>query len=383
MRISFVLPPVDMSGGIRVVSIYARALAGMGHEVCLVSPPHRRVSIGRKLKSWLTGKGWPVQKPQPSHLDGLNLNHKVIDRYRPITDSDVPDADIVIATWWETAEWVNALGGSKGVKVYFIQHHEVFEYLPVERCKATYRMPLHKIVVARWLAYVMRDEYGDADIDIVPNSIDHSQFHAPARGRQSRPTVGFLYHETRFKGTDVALEALARLRKRHPNLRVICFGSMPPSGIFQMDGCEFHLNPPQDRIRELYAACDVWLSASRSEGFNLPAMEAMACRTPVVSTRTGWPAESVRNGWNGMLADIDDVGGLVQGVEAILALTDEAWRDLSEHAFQTVASSSWEVSAGLFEAALVNACRRAGKGEVAGSCDCVHEQTSQAILQSA
>lgn len=383
MRISFVLPPVDMSGGIRVVSIYARALAGMGHEVCLVSPPRRRVSIGRKLKSWLTGKGWPVQKPQPSHLDGLNLNHKIIDHCRPITDPDVPDADIVIATWWETAEWVNALGGSKGVKVYFIQHHEVFEYLPVERCKATYRMPLHKIVVARWLADVMHDEYGDADVDIVPNSIDHNQFHAPARGRQSRPTVGFLYHETRFKGTDVALEALDRLRKRHPNLRVICFGSMPPSGVFQMDGCEFHLNPPQDRIRELYAACDAWLSASRSEGFNLPAMEAMACRTPVISTRTGWPAEAVRNGWNGMLADIDDVDGLAHGVESVLALGDEAWRDLSEHAFQTVASSTWEASARLFEAALVNACRRAGRDEITGGCNGVHEQTGQATLQSA
>ena len=383
MKINFILPPANMSGGIKVIGIYAKSLADKGHDVTLVSPPPRPAPLRGKLKSLLTGKGWPVQKPQPSHLDGLNLSHKVIDCYRPITDSDVPDADIVIATWWETAEWVHALGGSKGAKVYFIQHHEVFEYLPVERCKASYRMPLHKIVVARWLAYVMRDEYGDADVDIVPNSIDHNQFHAPARGRQSRPTVGFLYHETPFKGTDVALEALARLRKRHPSLRVICFDSKPPSGIFPLDGCEFHLNPPQDRIREIYAACDAWLSASRSEGFNLPAMEAMACRTPVVSTRTGWPAESVRNGWNGMLADVDDVDGLVHGAESILALTDEAWRDLSEHAFQTVASSSWEVSARLFEAALVKACRRAGRGETAGGCNGVLEQASQTILQSA
>ena len=84
-----------------------------------------------------------------------------------------------------------------------------------------------------------------------------------------------------------------------------------------------------------------------------------------------------------MLADIDDVDGLVRGVEAILAMTDEAWRDLSAHAFQTVASSSWETSARLFEAALVNACRRAGRDEIAGSCNGVPEQTSQAILQSA
>jgi hypothetical protein len=30
--------------------------------------------------------------------------------------------------------------------------------------------------------------------------------------------------------------------------------------------------------------CDAWMTCSRSEGFNLPALEAMACRTPVVLT---------------------------------------------------------------------------------------------------
>ena len=70
-------------------------------------------------------------------------------------DADLPDADIVIATWWETAEWVNALSPAKGRKVYFIQHHEVFSYLPVERSRATYRLPLHKIVISRWLKDLM------------------------------------------------------------------------------------------------------------------------------------------------------------------------------------------------------------------------------------
>jgi len=30
-------------------------------------------------------------------------------------------------------------------------------------------------------------------------------------------------------------------------------------------------------------------------------MEAMACRTPVVSTNTGWPSEAIKSGWNGIL----------------------------------------------------------------------------------
>jgi hypothetical protein len=47
----------------------------------------------------------------------------------------------VIATWWETAEWVDRLSVSKGKKVYFIQHYEAFDYLPKERVEATWRLP--------------------------------------------------------------------------------------------------------------------------------------------------------------------------------------------------------------------------------------------------
>jgi glycosyltransferase involved in cell wall biosynthesis len=124
MRITFISPTVDMSGGVRVMVIHARQLMRMGHAVRIISPPPRVASPRQKLKSWLKGKGWPGDPLRPkSHLDGSGVDHQVLDRWRPVTDEDVPDGDIVIATWWETAEWVNALSPSKGAKVYFIQHH--------------------------------------------------------------------------------------------------------------------------------------------------------------------------------------------------------------------------------------------------------------------
>ena len=95
-------------------------------------------------------------------------------------------------------------------------------------------------------------------------------------------------------------------------------------------------------------------------------MEAMACRTPVVSTRTGWPEEAVKSEWNGVLVDVDDVSGLARGIEWLLSQTDEAWKTLSANAFATVAESSWDASALMFEEALVNARARASRGEIAG-----------------
>ena len=354
LRISFILPTVNMSGGIRVVAIYAKALQDMGHTVQLVSPPAPGPSFREAVRSLIQGR-WPWQrKVNPSHLDGLGVPHTVLSKPRPVDDQDIPNGDIVIATWWETAEWVNALSSTKGRKVYFVQHHEIFDNLPYARCRATYTLPLQKITIAQWLVEVMREQYGDSDVALIPNSVDHTQFFAPPRGKQSVPTVGFLFHDAAFKGVDITLDALARVKQRIPQLRVICFGSHPPSANQPLpEYVEFHHEPAQQQIREIYAACDVWVTSSRSEGFNLTAMEAMACRCPVVSTKTGWPAEAVVNYKNGILTEVNDMEAIATGLEWILGRDAEQWRELSNAAFDTVRESSWQRSAQLFEQALL------------------------------
>lgn len=371
MKITFISPTINLSGGVRVMVIYAQYLMRMGHSVRIVSPPLRSIPLKAKLKSLLNGHGWPSDpKPLRSHLEGSGVDHHTVERWRPIVDEDIADGDIVIATWWETAEWVNRLSASKGAKVYFIQHHEVFPNLPVQRCRATYRFPMHKIVVARWLKDVMREEYGDETVDVVPNSVDRAQFFGEVRGKQANPTVGFQYTYHPFKGLRAALAAIQVVRDRIPNLRLLSFGDTLPIGELPLpEGTEFMLSPPQDHLRNIYAGCDAWVLASRSEGFGLTSLEAMACRTPLVATRTGWAEEGVKTGWNGVLVDVDDVTGLAEGIEWVLSLSDGAWRELSSNAAATVASSSWEQSALLFEKALKHACIRARRGEIAGRCN--------------
>lgn len=370
MRITFISPTPSMSGGIRVIAIYARELMQMGHDVCVVSPPPQSKSLMQTLKSWLRGNSRLDDLAQRrTHLDATGLDLRILDRGRPVTDGDVPDADVVIATWWETAEWVGALSACKGAKVYFIQGHEIWGHLPVARSQATYRLPFHKIVVARWLKRVMSEQYGDNIVDVVPNSVDRTQFFAPIRGKQLTPSVGCLYSNDHVKGLDSTLAALRIVRERIPDLRIVSFGSQRPSSRLSLSkDAEFFRMPSQDEIRNLYTRCDVWITASRSEGFNLPALEAMACRTPVVSTRTGWPEEAVKTGWNGVLVDVDDVGGLADGVEWVLSRSDADWRNLSTNAYATAAAGSWQESAKLFQEALEHACMRSARGEIAGRC---------------
>lgn len=362
-----------MGGGTKVIVIYAELLARMGHVVRVVSRPRRAVPIHRKIKSLALGNGWPSDPPPPrSHFDGTAIDHHILDRWRPMTDDDVPDADIVIATWWETAEWIHAFSPNKGAKVHFVQGHEVFPFLPVERCHAVYRLPMHKIVVSEWLKRIMSTQYADDAVDVVLNGVDQKQFFAAVRGKQSIPTVGLLFSTSTGKGMDKSLAAIGIARRRIPNLRLVSFGTERPSQALSLPaGTEFSFSPPQDQIRNLYAKCDVWITASQSEGFNLPAMEAMACRTPVVATRTGWPADAVKTGRNGVLVDVDDVAGLALGLDWVLSLPDADWRQVSANAHGTATPSSWEESAKKFEAALMHACRRAVRGEIEGKCSCI------------
>lgn len=363
MRVTIVLPCLDLSGGNRIVSVYASMLAAAGHQVVVVVAGPRRETLReriRRARKYLRGERPPPPLPGPrSHFDGLPLDVRHLDSYRPLTPRDVPDADVIVATWWETAEWVAALPPAKGAQVYLVQHHETFEYQPVDRVRATYRLPLHKIAVAPWLADLMRSEYGDDRVDVVLNATDPSQFWAPERGKQAQPTMGFMYASTAFKAVDVAIEAVHRVADAVPGLQVVSFGREQPAGLaFLGDRLRYTLAPTQEQIRTAYASCDVWLMSSRSEGFGLPALEAMACRTPLVSTRMGWPASAVEDGRNGYLADVNDAPGLARGLIAVLQAPPTEWAALSAAAAASVADLTWERTFPQFVAALERARRR-------------------------
>jgi glycosyltransferase involved in cell wall biosynthesis len=353
-RITFVHPPIDMSGGAKVVCTYAHELAKLGHIVTIVTPRYQERPFGDKLRSLVKGNGWPLRQ-QLGHLDGKRIKLVTLGSSRPVLENDVPDSDVVIATWWETAEWVNTYPACKGKKFHFIQHHEVpphFPYLP-ERSRDVYKLPLNKIVVAKWLHELMATEYG-AQSDLVWNTIDRMSYFAPWRDKQSRPTIGLLYSRTGFKGVDTSIAVLRNLSKALPKLRIRSFGSEQQRSDLRLPaGSDFTLLPSQDRIRNIYRSCDLWLTASRSEGFNLPALEAMACRTPVVSTKAGWPWEGVYDGVNGYLSEIDDVHGLTQAALKVLSLSNRDWKQMSEAAYRTLTTPSWEDSAKLFERAIM------------------------------
>lgn len=358
MKITFVVQNANLSGGVRVVAIYAERLHQLGHEVSLISRPKAKPKLKQQLRSLLKGKGLIQSTQAASHFDNIDpgIPHHILDKERTLTDLDVPDADVIVATWWKTAEEINRLSASKGKKVYFIQQCETHQGQPVERVKATYQLPFHKITISQWLVDLMAEEYGDSDTSLIFNSVDGKQFYAPKRTKQDVPTVGMLYKPAFHKGCDVALKAVAKATQTFPNLKLILFGACDISGDYPLpEGAEYIKQPEQDKIKDIYARCDVWLCGSRSEGFHLPPLEAMACRCPVVSTRVGGPMDIIENGVNGYLVPVEDDEALANRLVQALSLSPEDWQSMSDAAYALATQNTWTTQAKLFEAALYKA----------------------------
>ena len=353
MKITFVCAVVSQGGGSRVTAMHAKKLLEMGHDVHVVSKEYPKFATTPK-QLWRLIRG-RTKRPDPDrtrYFDAFGDRHIILPFEKAMMPEDLPDADVIIATWWKTAFWVRDLPASKGRKVHFVQGHEVYDHLPTESTEV-YRMPFAKIVVSDWLARIMEETYDDKSVKKVLNAVDTAHFDALSRSMNECPILGFMYSQGAYKGVDVAIRAIEVARRDIPDLKVLVFGKVSPGPDAPLPpGTDFHLLPSQEEIPRLYAACDAWLFPSRLEGFGLPILEAMACRTPVMATRAGAAPDLIEDGVNGRLVDVDDAEALGRAVADTLSLPPAEWRAMSDAAHETAHGYTWDDAAREFEAAL-------------------------------
>lgn len=70
---------------------------------------------------------------------------------------------------------------------------------------------------------------------------------------------------------------------------------------FVVNGRQAHNGYSRRQMQEWFSVCDVILSTSCSEGFQMPLLEGASCGLPVIATRVGGADELVRDGENGIL----------------------------------------------------------------------------------
>lgn len=92
-----------------------------------------------------------------------------------------------------------------------------------------------------------------------------------------------------------------------------------------------------------YRAADAFIFPSTTETFGLVALEAMACRLPVIAARTGGVLDTVIDGHNGLLYDPThpgEISGLVKQLRDNLQLRNQ----LADNALAHARSRSWRAT---------------------------------------
>lgn len=179
------------------------------------------------------------------------------------------------------------------------------------------------------LAAEAREHLGGAEIEVLPNGVDVDRFKSvtPEEKRALRARLG-------WSGTVFLYTGRLSPEKRLPWFAHIWDGAAAgrdASLILVGDGRE--LIPQDDRIRvlasvddaaELYAAADVFVLPSVSEGLSNSLLEAMASGLAVVASAVGGTAETVEHEKTGLLFAKDDAEGA--GAQIRRVLNDDGLR---------------------------------------------------------
>src|SRR5205085_637173 len=130
-----------------------------------------------------------------------------------------------------------------------------------------------------------------------------------------------------LKGLTYLIEALAKIRTERDDAHLVVIGqprhkSAVPAQIERLGlqgAIEFVSGVTDERIVELYAEAEIAVVPSLYEGFSLPAIEAMACGVPLVTTTGGALPEVVGpNGESAMTVPPGDSGALAQQLVDVL-----------------------------------------------------------------
>lgn len=168
-------------------------------------------------------------------------------------------------------------------------------------------------------------------------------------------TVGVVSRLERIKGMDLVVPAFARVRGRCPGVRLLIVGDGTLRPLMERqirelgcaDAVEWMGRQPQDALPALYGRMNIVWMPSRSEGFGLTAIEAMACGCVVVAARTGGLPEVVPDGEVGLLHNPESAASLA---EKTVTLVEDPARlsEMSHHAVRHVRRFSFERYARLF-----------------------------------
>lgn len=171
------------------------------------------------------------------------------------------------------------------------------------------------------------------EILVIPNFIDLTRFSLKPKDHFKKAIAPsgekILVHTSNFrkvKRTEDVVKIFAKVIKKIPS-KLLMVGDGPERSMCEQlcrdlgvtDNVRFL--GKQDAVEEILSVSDLFLMPSQSESFGLAALEAMACKVPVISSNAGGLPELNVDGLTGFLREPGDIDGMAE--KAIFILEDE------------------------------------------------------------
>jgi len=182
------------------------------------------------------------------------------------------------------------------------------------------------------------------EIKVIPNFIDFTRFSLKPKDHFKKAIAPnnerILIHTSNFrkvKNTSDVIRTFEKIQKVIPS-KLLMVGDGPERAYDEqlcrsLDICD-HVRflGKQDAIEEILSVSDLFLMPSQSESFGLAALEAMACKVPIITTNAGGLPELNVDGFCGYMSNVGDVDDMAAKGIKILE-SDEVLNQFKENAF--------------------------------------------------
>lgn len=182
------------------------------------------------------------------------------------------------------------------------------------------------------------------EIKVIPNFIDFSRFSLQPKDHFKKAIAPnnerILIHTSNFrkvKRTSDVIKMFKLILATIPS-KLLMVGDGPDRANNEqlcrdLDICD-HVRflGKQDAIEEILSVSDLFLMPSETESFGLAALEAMACKVPVITSNAGGLPELNIDGFCGYMSNVGDVDDMAAKAISILK-DDEVLNRFKENAF--------------------------------------------------
>ncbi len=167
-------------------------------------------------------------------------------------------------------------------------------------------------------------------IEVIPNFIDLHRFHNKNHEHFKKAIAPnherIIVHTSNFrkvKRVDDVVKIFHKIIQEVPS-KLLMVGDGPERRNAEEQARELGITDcirflgKQDAIEEILSIADLFIMPSGSESFGLAALEAMACKVPVISSNTGGLPELNVQGFSGYLSNVGDVDDMAKNAIHIL-----------------------------------------------------------------